>query len=184
MLVSDNLEVLEKARFWATQARDKARHYQHSEMGYNYRLSNVLAGIGRGQREVLEERVWARRAVFERYYEALAGIDGVEFMPEADFGRSTRWLTALTVDHDLCGVGRDEIIDALEKENIEARPVWKPMHLQPLFAGCRYFPHGEEGESVSGRLFELGLCLPSGSNLSADDQARVIVGIRQCLGIR
>ena len=180
MLVSDDLEAMERARFWATQARDPARHYQHSHLGYNYRLSNVLAGIGRGQLEVLEERVEARRAVFDRYFAAFSQVDGIDFMPEADFGRSTRWLTALTLDPERCGVGRDEVIIALEKENMEARPLWKPMHLQPLFAGCAYYPHGENA-SVSEQLFRQGLCLPSGSNLLTEDQERVIAGIRRCL---
>ena len=108
----------------------------------------------------MEKRVQARRAVFKRYVEAFSGVEGLEFMPEADFGRCTRWLTALTVEPEKCGVTRDGIIDALERENIEARPVWKPMHLQPLFKGSRYYPH-EEGKDIAGSLFELGLCLPS-----------------------
>jgi len=180
MLVSDDLEGIENARFWATQARDPARHYQHSELGYNYRLSNVLAGIGRGQLEVLEERVRARRSVFQRYYEAFSRLEGVAFMPEAIFGCSTRWLTALTVDPEKSGVGRDQIIDALEKENIEARPLWKPMHLQPLFQGCAYYPHGEK-ESISDQLFQNGLCLPSGSNLLEEEQERVLTCLNHCL---
>ena len=180
MLVSDDLEAMDKARFWATQARDTARHYQHSELGYNYRLSNVLAGIGRGQLEVLGRRVETRRAVFQRYYEAFPGVKGIEFMPEADFGRATRWLTALTVDPEKCGVGRDELIDALEQENIEARPVWKPMHLQPLFEGYEYFPH-DPVHSVSDELFARGLCLPSGSNLTEEEQDCVIEVVRSCL---
>ncbi|RQD73682.1 MAG: hypothetical protein D5R97_09030 [Candidatus Syntrophonatronum acetioxidans] len=180
MLVSEDIEALDKARFWATQARDPSRHYQHSEIGYNYRLSNVLAGIGRGQLEVLEERVKARRAVFERYQEALGEIEGIDFMPEASFGKSTRWLTALTVDPERCGVTRDDIIEALEKENIEARPVWKPMHLQPLYKGCKYYSHNEK-VSISDNLFERGLCLPSGSNLTIEDQDRVIASIKRCL---
>jgi len=179
-LVSDDLEALERARYLATQARQEARHYEHTEAGYNYRLSNVLAGIGRGQLEVLEERVQARRAVFERYREAFENVEGFQFMPEASYGHSTRWLTTLTVDPHLCGVNRDDIIDALEAENIEARPVWKPMHLQPLYAGCTYFEH-KAGESISDRLFEQGLCLPSGSNLTAEEQARVINCIRRVL---
>jgi pyridoxal phosphate-dependent aminotransferase EpsN len=178
-LLSDDLEALEKARYLATQARQPARHYEHSEIGYNYRLSNVLAGIGRGQLEVLEERVQARRSVFTRYYEALSGIEGIEFMPEADYGRSTRWLTVLTVDPAKCGVTRDQIIDNLEAENIEARPVWKPMQLQPLYARFPYYEH-EPGNSVSERLFEIGLCLPSGSNLSEAEQERVIDCIKGC----
>ncbi len=177
MLVSDDLEALDKARFWATQARDPAPHYQHSQVGYNYRLSNVLAGIGRGQLEVLEERVEARRAVFNRYQEALGHIEGLDFMPEASLGRSTRWLTVLTVDPEKCGVTRDDIIEALEKENIEARPVWKPMHLQPLFKDKKYFPDTPE-ESLSDILFKNGLCLPSGSNLLEEEQSMVIETVK------
>ena len=140
----------------------------------------MLAAIGRGQLEVLGERVEARRAVFNRYYEALSGIDGIAFMPEAGYGKSTRWLTALTVDPGVCGVSRDQMIDTLEEENIEARPVWKPMHLQPLYEGCEYYPH-REAESVSDRLFENGLCLPSGSSLEISDQERIIDLILKCL---
>ena len=180
MLVSDDLEALAKARFWGTQARDPARYYQHSEMGYNYRLSNVLAAIGRGQLRVLEERVKACRVVFARYFEAFLNIEGIEFMPEAPYGRSTRWLTALTVDPNLCGVTANQIIDALDRQNIEARPVWKPLHLQPLFEGCHYHSHTVE-KSISELVFERGLCLPSGSNLSEDGQRRVIECVRKCL---
>lgn len=181
ILVSNNIKALEKARFWATQARDPARHYQHSEIGHNYRLSNVLAGIGRGQVRVLEERVNARRKVFARYYEALSNVDGIEFMPEAQFCRSTRWLTVLTVDSARCGVNPTDILDTLATQNIEARPVWKPLHLQPLFKECNYYPHTGDG-SVSDSLFEKGLCLPSGSNLPEDDQNRIIECIKMCLG--
>lgn len=180
MLVSDDLEALEKARFWSTQARDPARHYQHSEIGFNYRLSNVLAAIGRGQLKVLDDRVRARRAVFSRYYEALSGFDGLEFMPEAPYGLSSRWLTALQVDPDRCGVSAADIIDALAEQNIEARPVWKPLHLQPLFKDCLYYTH-EIDVDVSARLFEKGLCLPSGSNMGSDDVDRVINCIKKCL---
>lgn len=180
MLVSDDLEALEKARFWSTQARDPARHYQHSEIGFNYRLSNVLAAIGRGQLKVLDDRVRARRAVFSRYYEALSGFDGLEFMPEAPYGLSSRWLTALQVDPDRCGVSAADIIDALAEQNIEARPVWKPLHLQPLFKDCLYYTHETVGD-VSARLFEKGLCLPSGSNMGSDEVDRVINCIKKCL---
>lgn len=190
-LLSNDLEALKRARYLATQARQPVRHYEHTEAGYNYRLSNVLAGIGRGQLTVLEDRVAVRRSVFERYREAFGGVEGFEFMPEAGFGRSTRWLTALTIDPQFCGISKDQIIDVLETENIEARPVWKPMHLQPLYEGCRYYPHKEEkdkgafllstGGSVSDRLFELGLCLPSGSNMTIDEQERVIGCIKGLL---
>nr|WP_150959496.1 aminotransferase class I/II-fold pyridoxal phosphate-dependent enzyme [Aneurinibacillus sp. XH2] len=180
MLVSDDLAALEKARFWATQARDRARHYQHSEMGYNYRLSNILAGVGRGQLKVLENRIQLRRDIFKRYYEALSRIDGVQFMPEMDFGRSTRWLTALTVDKRRCGISAGELINVLADRNIETRPVWKPLHLQPLFEGCAFYPH-EPGFSVSDQLFERGICLPSGSSLTTEDQMRVINLLKACL---
>lgn len=173
MLVSEDIEALKKARFLATQARDPARHYQHSEIGYNYRLSNVLAGIGRGQLRVLDARVKARRAVFERYFEAFSEVEGIEFMPEASYGRSTRWLTAMTIDPKKCGKTAIEIMEALEKENIEARPVWKPLHMQPLFKDCPYYSHSP-GTSVSEYLFEKGICLPSGSSLTVEEQDRVI----------
>ena len=181
MLVSDDLEAIKKMRFWATQARNPARHYQHSELGYNYRLSNVLAAIGRGQLHWLDERIAAKRRVFDCYFKALSGIDGIEFMPEASYGRSNRWLTTLTIDPAKCGVTANQIIDALEKENIESRPVWKPLHLQPLFEGIAYYPH-KENQSVSDRLFTYGLCLPSGSSLTEEDQERVIRCVKKELG--
>ncbi len=168
MLVGDNPELIEKARFLATQARDAAPHYQHSKVGYNYRLSNVLAGIGRGQLKVLADRVRARRRNFEFYYRALGHLPGVRFMPEAAYGESTRWLTCLTIDSAASGVDRDQILLALEKENIEARPVWKPLHLQPVFTDCEYV-----GGKVATQLFQHGLCLPSGSSLLQSDLERV-----------
>lgn len=180
MLVSDDLEALEKARFWSTQARDPARHYQHSEIGFNYRLSNVLAAIGRGQLKVLDDRVRARRAVFSRYYEALSDIDGFEFMPEAPYGSSSRWLTALLVDQGRCGVSAADIIDALAEQNIEARPVWKPLHLQPLFKDCLYYTH-DINRDISAELFDKGLCLPSGSNMDGSEVERVINCIKKRL---
>jgi len=183
MLVSDDIEALEKARFWATQARDVARHYQHSEIGYNYRLSNILSAIGRGQLRVIDDRIQTKRRIFDYYREELSPIDGLQFMPEADYGQSTRWLTTLTVDSRRCGVTAGEIIDALELENIEARPVWKPLHLQPVFANCLYYSHGRE-TSISDDLFNKGLCLPSGSNMSLDDQDRVIAVIRKTIAYK
>ncbi|MBD3305658.1 aminotransferase class I/II-fold pyridoxal phosphate-dependent enzyme [candidate division KSB3 bacterium] len=173
MLISDDLEALAKARFWATQARDPARHYQHSELGYNYRLSNLLAAVGRGQLRWLEERIRRKRRIFDRYVLALGEIEGLTFMPEAAYGKSNRWLTTLTVDPHKAGVTAEQLLDALEQDNIEARPVWKPLHLQPLFAGMPYYPH-QMGVSVSERLFAEGLCLPSGSALSEADQSRII----------
>ncbi|MEW9698215.1 DegT/DnrJ/EryC1/StrS family aminotransferase [Paenibacillus sp. SI8] len=173
-VVSNDVEALKKIKFWATQARDHALHYQHSEVGYNYRLSNVLAGIGRGQLRVLEERVEARRAIYQRYYNALAHLPGVTFMPEANFGRSNRWLTALTIHPEQSGgVSALDCIQMLESMNIESRPVWKPMHLQPLFTGYTYFTDPEM-DSVSDRLFKFGICLPSGSNMTEEMQEKVI----------
>lgn len=173
MLVSDDEEALVQARHWATQAREPAAHYEHCQIGYNYRLSNVLAGVGRGQLEQLESRVDARRAVFRRYDDALSKLPGIRFMPEAAYGRATRWLTALTIDSAEAGVTAGNLIAALAEANIEARPVWKPMHRQPLLTDCVYYPH-DEGTSVSDRLFEQGLCLPSGSSLTEREQDKVI----------
>ena len=172
MLVSNNEDYVKKARFLSTQAREPKLHYEHTELGYNYRMSNLLAAVGRGQLEVIEDRVKARRSIFNRYEKALSHIDGFTFMQEADYGKSNRWLTTLTVDEKRTGVSRTQIIDALEKENIEARPVWKPMHMQPLYKKCEYVMSGNE--DVSKKLFENGLCLPSGSNLSDGNQTRII----------
>lgn len=180
MIVSNNLTALEKIRFWATQARDEARHYQHSEIGYNYRLSNLLAAIGRGQLRTIEERIKKRRAIFNRYYENLSGIDGLEFIPEAAYGQSTHWLSVLTIDPHLTGVTSLDIIEALEKENIESRPVWKPMHLQPLFKEYQFFTNDDEG-SVSDQLYYNGICLPSGSSLREEEHERVIECILKTL---
>jgi pyridoxal phosphate-dependent aminotransferase EpsN len=168
MLVSNDTALVEKARFWATQARDPAPHYQHSEVGFNYRMSNVLAAIGRGQLRVLTDRVNARRANCAFYEAAFRDLPGVVFMPEAKFGRCTRWLTCLTIDPKVSGLHREKLRLALAEKNIEARPVWKPMHLQPIFKATRCY-----GGSVSERIFEDGLCLPSGSNLSESDLQRV-----------
>ncbi len=174
MLVSDDEELIKKAKFLSTQARDSAPHYQHSHIGYNYRLSNVLAGIGRGQLHVLEERVKSRRANFEFYKKELGNLPGIEFMPEAEFGRSNRWLTCLTIDPSEFGATREDVRLALEAENIEARPVWKPLHLQPVFKDCPYY-----GTGFSEKIFDKGLCLPSGSNLNGQDLERVAKAIHQ-----
>lgn len=174
MLVSEDGSLMEKARFLATQARDPAPHYQHSEIGYNYRLSNVLAGIGRGQLLVLKERVEARRRNFEIYQQTLGKLPGIEFMPEAAFGRATRWLTCLTIDPAAFGADREQVRLALAQQQIEARPVWKPLHLQPVFADCE-----SVGGAIAQDLFERGLCLPSGSNLTLEDLECVINAIRE-----
>ncbi|MEK5325855.1 DegT/DnrJ/EryC1/StrS family aminotransferase [Aeribacillus sp. FSL M8-0254] len=180
MLVSNDIEALKKARFLATQARDPALHYQHSQLGYNYRMSNVLAGIGRAQLEVLEHRIEARRAIFQRYFEELGQIDGVCFMPELEGTVSNRWLTTLTIDPEKLRVSPVEIINYLSEENIEARRVWKPLHIQPLFEEIKYYPH-HENYSVSEALFENGICLPSGSNMTPDQQARVIWAFKKAI---
>jgi pyridoxal phosphate-dependent aminotransferase EpsN len=159
-LVSDDLEALKQARYLATQARQTARHYEHTEVGYNYRMSNILAAVGRGQLEVIEERIEARRKIFERYFEALGKVSGFDFMPEPGSGRSTRWLTTLTVDPLRCRVTRDDLIDALEKENIEARPVWKPMQLQPLYKDCLYYKY-EEKAYLNCSLRKASACHPA-----------------------
>jgi dTDP-4-amino-4,6-dideoxygalactose transaminase len=178
MLVSHDEALVKRARFLATQARDPAPHYQHSAIGYNYRMSNVLAAIGRGQLKVLEERVAARRRNFEAYKELLSDLPGIEFMPEAPYGRCTRWLTCVTIESKVFGATREDVRLALEAQNIEARPVWKPMHLQPVFAGCRV-----RGGGVSERIFENGLCLPSGSNLERNDLERVAAIVRSACGV-
>ena len=163
----------ERARHWATQARDHAPHYQHSELGHNYRMSNLLAALGRAQLETLPGRVSRRRAINAWYRQALAGEPGIDFMPEADYGTPTCWLTCITVDPDAFGATRKDIRAALERCDIESRPVWKPMHLQPLYAGCRV-----RGGAVSERLFETGLCLPSGSSLTDANLDRIAAAIR------
>lgn len=183
MIVSDDTESLKKARFLATQARDLASHYQHSRLGYNYRLSNILAGVGRAQLEVLEERVKARRLIFERYYQSLSHFPGILFMPELENTHSNRWLTTLTIDEQETGVSVRDLLGALNNENIEARPVWKPLHMQPLFEGVNFYPHSGT-ENVSERLFHAGICLPSGSNMTVVNQDRVISCIHSLLKVK
>lgn len=176
MLVSRRRDWIDEARFLSTQARDDAPHYQHSRMGFNYRMSNLLAAVGRGQLRQLPHRVARRREHNAFYRDALGDIDGIEFMPEAPSCRSTFWLTTMTVDPDRVGCSRERIRERLEAANIEARPVWKPMHLQPLYQSCRVL-----GGAVSEKLFETGLCLPSGSNLSDADRRRVVEEVRAAI---
>jgi len=178
MLVSKNEDWIARARKLSTQAREPAPHYQHAEMGYNYRLSNLLAALGRGQMRVLPARVAARRANNAFYRDALRDLPGVEFMPEASFGTSTFWLTCITVDASRLGVDREQIRTYLEAEDIEARPVWKAMHLQPAYEKFRV----RECE-VAADLFERGLCLPSGSSLTDADRMRVVAAIRTAVGV-
>ena len=177
MLVSEDAALVARARKLATQAREDVPHYEHREIGFNYRLSNVLAAIGRGQLGVLEERVAARRRVFQRYADALGSVEGLEFMPEAQWGRATRWLTCLTLDPAAFGADREAVRAALAAERIEARPTWKPMHLQPVFRDCARI-----GGEVAEGIFARGLCLPSSSSLGEEDQDRVIDAVLAARG--
>ncbi|MED4008450.1 aminotransferase class I/II-fold pyridoxal phosphate-dependent enzyme [Priestia aryabhattai] len=182
MLVSNDIDALQKARFLATQARDSAPHYQHSQLGYNYRMSNILAGVGRAQLQVLENRVETRRKIFERYYQELSGLSGITFMPELSNTKTNRWLTVLTVNEKEAGTSAAELVQAFTEQNIEARPVWKPLHMQPLFKGARYYSH-EENKDVAHQLFKTGLCLPSGSSMTEDEQNKVIKCLKKGLGV-
>lgn len=169
MLVSKNAQAMDRARFLATQARDPAPHYEHSQLGFNYRMSNVLAGIGRAQLASLADKVEKRRALFSRYKEGLGDLPGISFMPDTAKDVPNRWLTCIRLDPDKAGTNPERLRLALEAANIESRPLWKPMHLQPLFAGSRC-----HGGDVSEKLFQTGLCLPSGSGLT-DSQFRLVV---------
>lgn len=174
MLASDDADLIRHAKFLSTQARsDSPHYYEHTEIGYNYRLSNVLAAIGCAQMELIDERIKTRRNNFEYYKQELSDIPGLEFMPEAEYGRHNRWLTTLTINPGQSGLLPEKIRRTLEAENIESRPLWKPMHMQTLFKDCRFF-----GGEVSEELFRRGLCLPSGSNLRKADQDRIINIIR------
>ena len=168
-VLSNDLKSLDRIRFLATQARDEASHYQHSEIGYNYRMSNVLAGIGRGQLGVLDQRVQKRREVFDFYQTNLEGIEGLSFLDEPDGHYSNRWLSTVLVDSDKCGIHREDIRLKLEENIIESRPLWKPMHQQPVFAESDFY-----GDGYSNKLFESGLCLPSGSSLTQNELNRIV----------
>jgi dTDP-4-amino-4,6-dideoxygalactose transaminase len=169
MLVSHRRDFIERARHLAMQAREPAAHYEHTMIGFNYRLSNLLAAIGRGQLAGLDGKLRRRRTVNAAYRAALGRVPGVGFMPEAPYGRSNMWLTCVTIDPAHFGASREDVRLHLDAANIETRPVWKPMHLQPVFRGCR-----SVGGRVAERLFENGLCLPSGSNLLADQQSHIV----------
>jgi pyridoxal phosphate-dependent aminotransferase EpsN len=175
MVVSNDLRLIEKIKFWATQARENVSHYEHAEMGYNYRMSNVLAGIGRGQLRVLSERVKKKKEIFNFYIKHLSDLTGVTFMPVPVWSNSTHWLSCLTVDPQISGISRDVLIDELEKNNIESRPTWKPLHLQPLFNNSQVV-----GGEVSEDLFHKGLCLPSGTALRDEDLDRIVSVVRDC----
>ncbi len=177
MLVSPDQKLIDRARHWATQARDAGISYQHSELGYNYRLSNVLAGIGIGQLQVLDLRVEQRRSIAFRYRDAFSDLEGIEFMPQHRDGYPTNWLSCFLIEAERFGCTRDELIRELDAAAIESRPVWKPMHLQELYRGCECY-----GGRVSEDLFARGICLPSSSSLSEDDQSRVIRAVRSAAG--
>jgi dTDP-4-amino-4,6-dideoxygalactose transaminase len=195
MLASDDKEFIEKARFLSQQARDPAPHYEHTTIGYNYRMSNIAAAIGRGQLKALDERVKRKREIFEYYRNALGGLPGVEFMPEAPYGKANRWLTVILITPKKFGTDRETVRLALEAENIESRPLWKPMHMQPVFQGAGHTAHGaglKEGKNkdkikaravgceVAEDLFSRGLCLPSGTAMTEEDMDRVITVIKGC----
>ncbi|MBG0858314.1 MAG: aminotransferase class I/II-fold pyridoxal phosphate-dependent enzyme [Bacteroidales bacterium] len=176
-LISDDEELITKARFLATQARDKAPHYQHSQIGYNYRMSNILAGIGRGQMEVIDDRVKQRRKNFSFYKERLKNYQGIEFLDEPDNSFfSNRWLTTILIDNHKTGITHEKLQQLLEEDNIESRPLWKPMHLQPVFTSCPAYVNG-----TSEGFFSSGLCLPSGTSLTDEDRSRIINIIEKML---
>lgn len=175
-LLSDDEQFIQKSKFLATQARDDAPHYQHSEIGYNYRLSNICAGIGRGQMEVIDERVAQRRSNFDYYVKSLSFIEGISFQPEAAGSFSNRWLSCIIIDPlQTGGITREDVRLALAAKNIEARPLWKPMHLQPVFEKAPFY-----GKNVAENLFDHGLCLPSGSNLTPNELAQIVEVIQGC----
>jgi dTDP-4-amino-4,6-dideoxygalactose transaminase len=200
MLASDDPDLVEKARFWSQQAREPFVHYEHVEIGYNYRMSNILAAIGRGQLSILDERVKQKRAIFQNYENALKDVPGISFMPEAEYGRCNRWLTVMLVDPMLFQADREALRVALEKENIESRPVWKPMHLQPVFdclsddrnmrdpkqekpLNLQTYPARSVGGAVAEEFFEKGICLPSGTAMTERDLERVVNIIKTVGGI-
>ncbi|WP_431810308.1 aminotransferase class I/II-fold pyridoxal phosphate-dependent enzyme [Lysinibacillus capsici] len=173
MLVSEDEHLITHSRFLATQARDAAKHYQHSVVGYNYRMSNVVAGIGRGQLEVLDQRITQKREIFSRYEKAFSSIDGITMMPELEGTFSNRWLSTMTLNTEKVKITPYELIDLLAEANIEARPVWKPLHMQPLFAESEFYPHSED-QIVSEELFANGICLPSDTKMTIEEQQKVI----------
>ncbi len=179
MLVSNNEEGIAKVRFWSTQARDKARHYEHTELGYNYRMSNIVAGIGRGQLRVLEDRIAKKKEIFKTYKEAFKEIEDIEMMPVCEYGEPNYWLTTITLSEN-SKVKPLDVILALEKENIESRPIWKPMHIQPYYKEYDFYSHNDEEEiSVSEDIFNRGVCLPSDTKMTKEEQERVIKIIKE-----
>lgn len=178
MLVSSNEDKINKVRFWITQARDNARHYEHTEIGYNYRMSNIVAGVGRGQLRVLDERIAKKKEMFETYKEAFKDIDDIEMMPICKYGEPNYWLSCMTIKED-SKVKPIDVILALEEENIESRPIWKPMHMQPVYKEYKFFNHNNEGKAVSEVIFENGLCLPSDTKNTEEDMKRIVTTIKK-----
>ncbi|MGL5821826.1 MAG: DegT/DnrJ/EryC1/StrS family aminotransferase [Sarcina sp.] len=183
MLVSNDIEAIKKARFWSTQSRENEKYYHHKELGYNYRMSNIVAGIGRGQMLVLEKRIAKKKAIYEKYKEKFSDIKDIKMVKINDFGNPNYWLSTMTIDKN-SNINPIDIIIALEKENIEARHIWKPMHLQPYFEKYDFFSHygdeeNREEKSASEYIFERGLCLPSDTRMSEEEQSRVIKLIRK-----
>ncbi len=181
MLVTEDEEAIKKAVFLATQARDPARYYLHSQIGYNYRMSNVVAGIGRGQLPHLDEHKARKQAIYRQYKEAFADISEIGMNPLNPDGDANNWLSGMLIERE-SNVTPDMIMDALEAENIESRPIWKPMHEQPVFVKCDFMPHNEDGSSVGSGVFERGLCLPSDIKNTQEDMERIISIIRNCFG--
>ena len=190
MLASEDKELIDHARFLSQQARDPFPHYEHTEIGFNYRMSNVVAGIGRGQLMVLDDRVKRKREIFAYYVQALKDLPGIEFMPEAAYNRCNRWLTVVLITPEVFGADRESVRLALEAENIESRPVWKPMHMQPVFdsqitqvtrtgSGKKKYPCRIVGGAVAEDLFARGLCLPSGTAMTEEDLERIVGVIRK-----
>ena len=176
MLIGQNKDDIDLARFYSTQARDTAAHYEHSKIGYNYRMSNIVAAIGRAQLNTIGDRAQKRKKIFMRYAEAFAEISDISFMPIAEYGRPNYWLTCITLNAIKTKATPEDIRLALESENIESRPLWKPMHLQPVFKNCPSYTNG-----VSENLFKTGLCLPSGTAMSEEDLNRVISSLRKAV---
>ncbi|ELC8443065.1 aminotransferase class I/II-fold pyridoxal phosphate-dependent enzyme [Clostridium perfringens] len=173
MLVSNNEEKIKKVRFWSTQSRENERHYEHKELGFNYRMSNVVAGIGRGQLRVLEKRIAKKKEIFETYREAFKEINDIEMMPICEYGEPNYWLTTIALKES-SKVKPTDIILALEKENIESRPIWKPMHIQPYYKEYDFYSHNKEEISIAEDIFNRGVCLPSDTKMTEDEQKRVI----------
>ena len=181
MLVSKEEEAVKKATFLATQARDPARHYQHSQIGYNYRMSNITAGVGRGQLLHLEEHKALKKAIYEQYQEAFSDIPEITMNPMNPDGDANCWLSCMTIARD-SKITPDIIMDALEEINAESRPIWKPMHLQPVFAECDFIAHNEDGSSVGEDIFNRGVCLPSDIKNTAEDMELIMRTVRTCFG--